>query len=277
MKRGYTFFASVLLATIIITPESRVSAQITWLYNLKEAQSQALQENKLILADFWAEWCGPCIRMDKEVWNRYYIEDLSNKFVCVRIDFDRQNTLASWYGVSAIPAMVFLDGYGNKLIHITGYRSVEKMGQVMSVLPEDFSEVYGLLKRIEIGEDGVDLVIEVADRYRWYGMNIASNKHYKKVSKLREVKDNPQMVDHIQTYTALNYLFMNKPKKARKMFLKCLKKFPESDNRPLHLFSLINTNLKLRKEKEAREYFGILKEEFPEDRHTQWAEELMKE
>jgi len=56
MKRGYTFFASVLLATIIITPESRASIQITWLYNLKEAQSQALQENKLILADFWAEY-----------------------------------------------------------------------------------------------------------------------------------------------------------------------------------------------------------------------------
>lgn len=255
----------------LIRPEERIS----WLGDLDEAKVQALRENKLILAEFWASWCGPCLAMDRDVWSRKDIANLSDKFVCLKLDFDKEKK-ASWhYQVQAIPAILFLDAFGNKIAHIIGYRSAQQMEEIMIALPKDLSDVYILLQRIEKEKGNADLIIDLADRYRLWGLKRMSNTYYKKASKLKKVKKDPKKLDHVQTFTAVNYLFLDEPKRARKVFEKCLKKFPKSENRPLHLYCLVRAHMTLGKEKKAREYYTTLLKEFPDNKHTKWADELM--
>ena len=57
--------------------------------------SDVLSESKLVLTDFWAEWCGPC----KQIAPR--LEELSEKYsenlsVC-KIDVDSNRELALEY------------------------------------------------------------------------------------------------------------------------------------------------------------------------------------
>ncbi len=70
------------------------------------------------LWDFWATWCPPC----KEL--KPTIEALEKEYegqVEVRsIDVDQNKELASKFGVTAIPTLVFLDGSGNELSRIVG-------------------------------------------------------------------------------------------------------------------------------------------------------------
>jgi len=69
----------------------------------------ALSKEKPVIADFWAEWCGPCHALapilEKEVASREGAVEL------VKIDVDANRELASTYGVQGIPAVKgFRDG-----------------------------------------------------------------------------------------------------------------------------------------------------------------------
>ena len=66
---------------------------------------QALAEGKLMMVDFWAEWCGPC-RMLGPV-----VEDLGKQYagkaVVGKVNVDEEQELAVRYGVMSIPTVIF--------------------------------------------------------------------------------------------------------------------------------------------------------------------------
>jgi len=68
-----------------------------------------LEQSKLVLVDFWAEWCGPCkqIAPTLEELADKYSENLS---VC-KVDVDTNRELALQYNVRSIPSlMIFKNG-----------------------------------------------------------------------------------------------------------------------------------------------------------------------
>jgi thioredoxin 1 len=64
-----------------------------------------LQSGKLVLVDFWAEWCGPC-RMVTPI-----IEELSEEYdgkaVIGKVDVDNTPDVCSKYGIRNIPTILF--------------------------------------------------------------------------------------------------------------------------------------------------------------------------
>ncbi|NMR32072.1 thioredoxin [Crystallibacter degradans] len=67
-----------------------------------------IQENDIVLVDFWAGWCGPC-RMFAPVY-----EAASRKhpdIVFAKVDTEAEQALAAAAGISSIPTlMAFRDG-----------------------------------------------------------------------------------------------------------------------------------------------------------------------
>lgn len=65
---------------------------VSWSGDFNAAQKQAAQEHKLILINFsGSDWCGPCIRLRKEILESSTFENYaSNHLVLVRADFPRQ-------------------------------------------------------------------------------------------------------------------------------------------------------------------------------------------
>jgi thioredoxin-related protein len=63
-----------------------------WLGNFNTAAVVASKEHKLILINFsGSDWCGPCIRLTKEIFQSKTFEDYASKnLVLVRADFPRQ-------------------------------------------------------------------------------------------------------------------------------------------------------------------------------------------
>ena len=62
-----------------------------WSTDFSSAQKKAKEENKYILLNFsGSDWCIPCIRMHKEVFDSKEFEDLAkDKLVLVKADFPR--------------------------------------------------------------------------------------------------------------------------------------------------------------------------------------------
>jgi thioredoxin 1 len=69
-------------------------------------ESEALKSDKLVMVDFWAEWCGPC-RMVGPL-----VEELSKEYdgkaVVGKVNVDLHGGIAAQFGVRNIPTIVFL-------------------------------------------------------------------------------------------------------------------------------------------------------------------------
>lgn len=63
-----------------------------WIGNFSEAKKQASASHKLIMINFsGSDWCGPCIRMRKEILESEVFEKYAgSNLVLVRADFPRQ-------------------------------------------------------------------------------------------------------------------------------------------------------------------------------------------
>ncbi|MDR0686822.1 MAG: thioredoxin [Dysgonamonadaceae bacterium] len=64
-----------------------------------------IEAGKLVVADFWAEWCGPC-RMIGPV-----IEELAEQYgdevIIGKVNVDRDEELPARFGVRNIPTILF--------------------------------------------------------------------------------------------------------------------------------------------------------------------------
>ena len=72
--------------------------------NSNDFKKEVLDE-KLVLVDFNATWCGPC-KMLKPI-----LEEIGNDYKVVSIDVDNNMDLAKEFGIISIPCLiVFKDG-----------------------------------------------------------------------------------------------------------------------------------------------------------------------
>ncbi|MGL2964625.1 thioredoxin family protein [Flavobacterium sp. RSB2_4_14] len=71
---------------------SCLSYSQTWKTNFEEAKTAATEQNKNILLVFsGSDWCGPCIKLDKNVWQSPEFKTYSDeKLVLLRADFPKK-------------------------------------------------------------------------------------------------------------------------------------------------------------------------------------------
>lgn len=108
-----------------------------WLTNMTTAKEAAAKENKYILLNFsGSDWCAPCIKMKKEVFESESFLNLAEKqLILVRADFPRSKknkltdeqtkhneALAEKYNpLGKFPFTILLDANGKVIKEWDGY------------------------------------------------------------------------------------------------------------------------------------------------------------
>ena len=67
---------------------------------------EVLKTDKLVVIDFWAEWCGPC-RMVSPIIEQL-AEEYKDKVVIGKIDVDENNEATEKFGIRNIPTVLFI-------------------------------------------------------------------------------------------------------------------------------------------------------------------------
>ncbi len=95
-----------------------------WETNLDKALQQAQASDRLVLAHFWAEWCGPCRTMENTVFSQSgFGQSLASQFVAVKIDYDQNQAVAKRLGVTRFPTDLILDSKGQVLFKQEGAKN----------------------------------------------------------------------------------------------------------------------------------------------------------
>jgi thiol:disulfide interchange protein len=105
---------------------------IVWRTNLSSALGEAKMQHKLVLVDFSANWCPPCLAMRHDVWPDSRVAKMVGAgFVAVKVDIDKNGSLSDFYNVPAIPTVLVLDPQGRVVRRHDGFLPLDGMLQFL--------------------------------------------------------------------------------------------------------------------------------------------------
>ena len=93
--------------------------------NSSNFEQEVLKNDKAILVDFWATWCGPCMRQAPA------LEELSKAgYEIGKIDVDECPELAGAFGVMSIPTLILFKD-GKEQTRLVGLQSKDRLEAVL--------------------------------------------------------------------------------------------------------------------------------------------------
>lgn len=136
-----------VIVIICLLATSILSAQ-DWKTSLVEAKSEASKESKNIILVFsGSDWCAPCIKLDKLIWqSEEFINASSENWILLKADFPKKkaNALADeqtqinqelaekYNSEGSFPKVVILNHEG-KVLGIMGYEKITPAEYVLKL------------------------------------------------------------------------------------------------------------------------------------------------
>jgi thiol:disulfide interchange protein DsbD len=123
-RRGFTFFKRcvgivlVIGAGLFFYHTGMEREGVSWLPYERQALDKAAASGQPVILDFYADWCGPCLAMEKDVFQDPEVVRLSRQFATLRVDLTTRQSfhqeVLTRYAIRGVPTVVFLDREGQE-------------------------------------------------------------------------------------------------------------------------------------------------------------------
>ena len=216
-----------IIFLILVLLVNKVEAQgPVWFADFNKAKAECKSSGKLMVIDFWADWCMPCKVMDEAFWNNPDLEIDYKGFVALKINVDKDSSTPPKFEVEGIPKIVVTLPDGRILWEKVGYTRGENFSDVLNAIPGDVSDLYKVYFSINaLGKDS-ECSFQIARRFQKLAA-ANGNRELKEALIAQDefffrkaLKDNtaPVMKDDIEVYLLLNEVYRGHPDKAMKKF-----------------------------------------------------------
>ncbi|RJX30521.1 MAG: DUF255 domain-containing protein [Desulfarculus sp.] len=118
--RAAAAVAGVGLATYLAGSWLILGTGVAWQPHSDQLLSQARQQGKPVIIDFYADWCAPCRELEDITFHDKQVVGLADKsFVMIKVDLTGRDDalhpgLLQKYGVQGVPTVVLLDAQGRE-------------------------------------------------------------------------------------------------------------------------------------------------------------------
>ena len=101
-------------------------------HNITDATFEAETSEGLVLVDFWATWCGPCL-MQAPILEQLSEEIDEDELKIVKIDVDENGDTAQKFGIKSIPTLLFKKD-GEVVKQVAGVHTKEQIKEIVAEL-----------------------------------------------------------------------------------------------------------------------------------------------
>jgi len=135
LKRVTGSLALVAAVGIALQPTAPTTSGIRWRDFSPQALAQARSEGRPAVVDFRADWCLPCLEMEKTTFVSPAVAAKAGAFTMLRADVTdaskETEALLSSYGVLGVPTTLFFSTDGTEQHRMVGYVSAEEFARML--------------------------------------------------------------------------------------------------------------------------------------------------
>lgn len=111
---------------------------MNWISGLEQGKVLAVQQNKKLMIDTYAEWCVACKELDKLTFSDPEVQMVLQNYVLVKLDFTKRNeknkALSKSLGIIGMPTIIFLDSNGREIKRFSGFKNKKEFLKIVNSL-----------------------------------------------------------------------------------------------------------------------------------------------
>lgn len=176
-----------------------------WLTSVAEARDQATSADQLILVDLYADWCGWCKKLEKEVFSTPEFQEFTKEMVLLRVDTEdgaEGSQLQDKYGAYSLPTTLILDPKMVKIGAVRGYAPTAQYLERMQSELRSFDELVAGYDRFSSSTDPQVLAV-LAEEFHRRGEGERSANAYRRILELDQLTPKQQNWTRYQLVDAL--------------------------------------------------------------------------
>lgn len=164
MNRNFHAFTIILFAILALTLRDAPAysnekdkgksdkPEIEWL-TFDEGVERAKKEKKLLVIDFYTDWCSWCRVMDKDTYgNEAVVNYAQEKLIMAKLNAETKEKfkfrdatysgreLSMMFGVTGFPATVFMSAEGEFLTKVSGFIPADRFKSILQYFAENWYE-----------------------------------------------------------------------------------------------------------------------------------------
>jgi thiol-disulfide isomerase/thioredoxin len=129
---GFTFAENADILPIADSTQKGLK----WSSSYQNALELAKSKKRPVLIKFEASWCVWCDKMEEEVFNDSEVMKELEKFVCVKIDVDKQSNVAKAYKIKSLPRTIVINIYNEIVGDWLGYHEASAFSKLLRDIDE---------------------------------------------------------------------------------------------------------------------------------------------
>lgn len=132
----------------------------------EQAMAVARRDGRPVMVDVYATWCGPCQKLDKDVFPDAEVQAEAKGYLAIKLDGETPfgERLQERYHVVGYPTVLFLDSSGSEIDRVFGYLPAKEFAQSMRDYRSGRNTVAALKAELAKKPADLQLAFEVGRR-----------------------------------------------------------------------------------------------------------------
>lgn len=214
----------IIIAIILLSTKVFANEIIFSNGTYAEILAKAKTDNKVIMIDFYTDWCKWCVELDNKVYTNSDVAEFANaNQINWKIDAEKGEgvDLAKKFSVSGYPTIVFVDTDGEEIDRIIGYLPAKDFLTAMKDIVNGKNTTKSLQAALKTNPEDVEALYRLGKKIYDAGKTDESAQYFKKAIQL-DPKNKSGWVDDAE----LSLAQISNKKEDVEAFVK---KYPDSE------------------------------------------------